>query len=81
MTRRHDFSEEVAREIDRAVKAILDAAFENATRVLAQQRSILDRGSTLLLEKETLNEENLRALTGAESSPESAPEPALERTA
>ncbi len=80
MTRRHDFSEEVAREIDRAVKAILDAAFGNATRVLAQQRSTLDRGSALLLEKETLNEEDLHALTGAEICRESAPQPALERT-
>ncbi len=81
MTRRHDFSEEVAREIDRAVKAILDAAFENATRVLAQQRSTLDRGSALLIEKETLNEENLRELMGAASSRESAAQPALEGTA
>lgn len=81
MTRRHDFSEEVAREIDRAVKAILDAAFENAKRVLAQQRSTLDRGSALLLEKETLNEENLRELMGAASSRESAAQPALEGTA
>ncbi len=81
MVRRHEFSEEVAREIDRAVKAILDAAFENATRVLAQQRSTLDRGSALLLEKETLNEENLRELTGAASSRESAAQPALEGTA
>ena len=75
MNRRHEFSEEVAREIDRAVKAILDAAFENATRVLAEQRSILDRGAALLLEKETLNEENLRELTGAAGSRESAEQP------
>ncbi|MBW7924010.1 MAG: ATP-dependent zinc metalloprotease FtsH [Burkholderiaceae bacterium] len=81
MLRRHDFSEEVAREIDRAVKAILDAAFENATRVLAQQRLTLDRGSALLLEKETLNEENLRELMGAGSSRESAAQPALVGTA
>ena len=75
MNRRHEFSEEVAREIDRAVKAILDAAFENATQVLAEQRSILDRGAALLLEKETLNEENLRELTGAAGSRESAEQP------
>ncbi len=81
MTRRHDFSEEVAREIDRAVKAILDAAFENATRVLAQQRSTLDRGSALLLEKETLNEEHLSELTSAVASPESAERRVQEQTA
>ena len=75
MNRRHEFSEEVAREIDRAVKAILEAAFENATQVLAEQRSILDRGAALLLEKETLNEENLRELTGAAGSRESAEQP------
>jgi len=75
MHRRHEFSEEVAREIDRAVKTILDAAFENASRVLAEQRAILDRGAALLLEKETLNEENLRELTGAAGSRESAEQP------
>ena len=81
MNRRHDFSEEVAREIDRAVKAILDAAFANAMRVLAAHRSILDRGAALLLEKETLDEQNLRELTGAVGSPESAEQPAQRQTA
>lgn len=81
MSRRHDFSEEVAREIDRAVKAILDAAFANAMRVLAAHRSILDRGAALLLEKETLDEQNLRELTGAVGSPESAEQPAQRQTA
>ena len=72
MTRRHDFSEEVAREIDRAVKAILDAAFENATEVLAARQLILDRGAALLLEKETLDEQDLRELTHPAKSPEGA---------
>jgi len=62
MPRGRQFSEEIAREIDRAVKAILDDAFAKASQVLALNRDSLDRGAALLLQKETLNEEDLKAL-------------------
>jgi cell division protease FtsH len=60
--RGRQFSEEVACEIDRAVKAIVDAAFRRAHRVLLHHRGVLDRGAERLLQKETLNEDELKAL-------------------
>lgn len=64
MPRGRQFSEEIAREIDRAVKAILDDAFAKASRLLARNRESLDRGAALLLQKETLNEDDLKTLIG-----------------
>ena len=64
MPRGRQFSEEVAREIDRAVKAILDDAFAKASQVLSHSRDALDRGAALLLQKETLNEEDLKGVIG-----------------
>jgi cell division protease FtsH len=62
MPRGRQFSEEVAREIDRAVKAIIDEAFGKAHRVLSQNRGVLDLGAERLLQRETLNEDELKQL-------------------
>jgi ATP-dependent metalloprotease FtsH len=57
-----EFSEETAREIDCAVRALVKRAFEKATAILKQRRDVLERGAQQLLQKETLGEEDLRAL-------------------
>ncbi len=73
MPRGREFSEEVAREIDRSVRKFVDNAFEMAKRVLSERRDVLDRGAALLLQKETLNEDDLVTITGStEPSSESA---------
>ncbi|MCU0733904.1 MAG: ATP-dependent zinc metalloprotease FtsH [Methylotetracoccus sp.] len=59
---RREFSEETAREIDCAVREIVTRAFEKASGVLERQRDVLERGAKLLLERETLTEEDLTAL-------------------
>ena len=56
---RREFSEETAREIDCAVREIVTRAFDAATSILEQRRDWLERGARLLLEKETLIEEDL----------------------
>jgi len=58
---RREFSEETAREIDCAVREIVTGAFEKATGILDQRRDWLERGAKLLLERETLVEEDLMA--------------------
>ena len=68
-----EYSEETARDIDRAVRTIVEEAFRNATAVLAGRRDVLDRGAKQLLQKETLGEEDLRALTVPEARPDVAP--------
>jgi len=61
-----EFSEATAREIDAAVKELIDRAFAKAVRVLTDKRGILERGAQLLLQKETLEEEDLKALQAAQ---------------
>jgi cell division protease FtsH len=57
-----DYSESTAERIDAAVKAIVDAAFARTVGILTQRRAVLERGAKLLLERETLSEEDLKAL-------------------
>jgi cell division protease FtsH len=59
------YSEETAREIDRAVRTIVESAFHKATGILNRERDQLDRGAQLLLQKETLSEEDLRPFRDA----------------
>ncbi|HWO99311.1 MAG TPA: ATP-dependent metallopeptidase FtsH/Yme1/Tma family protein [Methylococcus sp.] len=64
---RREFSEETAREIDCAVREIVSRAFEKATAILERRRDWLERGAKLLLEKETLVEEDLAAFRASSS--------------
>ncbi|MEW5709654.1 MAG: ATP-dependent zinc metalloprotease FtsH [Pseudomonadota bacterium] len=73
------YSEETAREIDCAVRAIVKKAFDRAVDILTRERQVLEQGARLLLEKETLLEEDLQALQaqlkgGKETQPVRAPE-------
>ena len=52
-------SEETAREIDCAVREMTDKAREKALQILRTYREQLERGAKLLLEKETLHEDEL----------------------
>lgn len=49
-----DFSEQTAREVDLAVRALISEAFDKALALLADRRSDLEAGVRLLLEKETI---------------------------
>ncbi len=50
------YSEETAREIDCAVREIVDGAFAKARGILERNREVLETGARELLEKETLDE-------------------------
>jgi len=56
------YSPETAREIDIAVRALIEKAFERATAILTRHRQELDRVAAKLLEKETLVAEDLPKL-------------------
>jgi cell division protease FtsH len=60
------YSEVTAREIDAAVKAIIEAAFRRTVALLKEKRDILERGARLLLEHETLDEADLARLLAKE---------------
>jgi cell division protease FtsH len=57
-----DYSEETAREIDNEVKRIIDESCQNAKLLLADNKDILERVAKTLLEKETIDGEELRFL-------------------
>ncbi len=56
------YSEETAREIDCAVRDIVDEAFKRAVAGLQDRREILEKAAKELLEKETLTETDLQSL-------------------
>jgi len=57
--RERQFSEETAREIDCAVRDMLQGAFDLAREILEENRTALDRGAADLLERETLTSADL----------------------
>jgi cell division protease FtsH len=60
-----EYSEETAREIDRAVRAISETAFSRAVNILTLNRAVLEDGAQKLLQKETLAEAEIAVLAGA----------------
>jgi cell division protease FtsH len=60
------YSQETAREIDVAVRALLDRAYARATEILTRHRDLLEDTAKRLLAQETLSEDEL---------PELPPEP------
>jgi cell division protease FtsH len=56
------YSEDTAREIDRAVRGLVDSAFDRASEILGRNRALLEHGAAQLLEKETLDGAELAAL-------------------
>jgi cell division protease FtsH len=59
---RSEVSEESAREIDIAVRGIVEEAFRRATAILEGRREDLERGAALLLDKETITAADFPAL-------------------
>jgi cell division protease FtsH len=62
------YSEETAREIDCAVRAMVDLTFKRALDLLTERRTTLEAGAQQLLEKETLTEQDLKELTAVAHS-------------
>jgi ATP-dependent Zn protease len=53
-TQAKSYSEDTGREIDVAIRKLVNGAYERATEVLVKRKSELETGAALLLEKETL---------------------------
>ncbi|MDP2621262.1 MAG: ATP-dependent zinc metalloprotease FtsH [Hyphomicrobiales bacterium] len=67
---RGEYSEATAREIDLAVRRLVDEAFAKATETLKKRRKDLEAGVKLLLEKEVLTADEFPALKPASPPPE-----------
>jgi len=60
--RQREFSEETAREIDCAVRELLQRSYEKAVLILQSRRQILEGSARALLVKETLGPEEIEAI-------------------
>jgi len=63
------FSEETARTIDQEVSRIIDESHEEARRLLTKHREELEALAGALLERETLDEEEILKVTGLPPAP------------
>jgi cell division protease FtsH len=57
-----DFSEETAAIIDEEVRTLVDQAYTRAKQVLVENRAVLDKLAKMLVEKETVDAEELQEL-------------------
>jgi cell division protease FtsH len=62
ISEQRDYSEEVARQIDSEVKRIIDKAYERALAILRENKEKLDTLARTLIERETVEGEELKAL-------------------
>jgi cell division protease FtsH len=78
ITQRRDVSEHTAQLVDQEVKRTLDAAYERAGAVLARERELLEAIATALLERETLDRDEVELLAQGKTLPplkDSSPKP------
>ncbi|NLE75271.1 MAG: cell division protein FtsH, partial [Chloroflexi bacterium] len=60
-----NYSEEVAQEIDREVRRLIEEAYARAKDLLTRNRHLLETLARKLVEHETLDRQQLTALMGA----------------
>jgi len=68
-----DYSEETAREIDCEVRRLIDEQYERARAILSSQQPILRQAASVLLAKETITGEELKAIVTQTAAPNVAP--------
>jgi cell division protease FtsH len=60
-----EYSEATAEMIDKEIEEIVSQQYEKALEILSGKRDVLDKGATLLLEKEKIDGEELKVLMDA----------------
>jgi cell division protease FtsH len=71
-TAARSYSDHTSQEIDEAVKEIVAIAFKRALEILTRYRETLERAASLLLERETLTESDLKSFA-SELAPAARP--------
>ena len=57
-----DYSDEIAIEIDREIRALIDEAHDEALEILVHNRDVLEELADSLIERETVEKEDLKAI-------------------
>jgi len=68
--RDRDYSEEIAKAIDQEIRKTIDDCYQRAQDILEEDRSKLEMIARALLEKETLNSKEIKALVEGRELPE-----------
>ncbi|MCU0581564.1 MAG: ATP-dependent zinc metalloprotease FtsH [Syntrophales bacterium] len=68
MPESREFSEATAEMIDREIKNIIDTEYRKALSIISEKKSVLIKGAKLLLEKEKIDEEDLKTLLAQEAA-------------
>lgn len=66
-TKSRNFSNEIAHEIDKEMRKIIDECHQRATKIMKSNKSLLDLIANTLLEKETLTKEEIDYLVDHKS--------------
>jgi cell division protease FtsH len=69
------YSEATAEVVDAEVERILQECYADGLRLLHEHRDALDRLAQALLERETLDEEEIKRVTGIQPAPRGAEVP------
>jgi cell division protease FtsH len=70
LARDRDYSEEIAKAIDQEIRKTIDDCYQKAQDILEQERSKLEKIAQALLDKETLDAEEIKALVEGRELPE-----------
>jgi cell division protease FtsH len=70
LARDRDYSEEIAKSIDQEIRKTIDNCYQQAQDILEKERDKLERIAQALLEKETLDANEIKALVEGRALPE-----------
>jgi len=70
LARDRDYSEEIAKSIDQEIRKTIDNCYQQAQDILENERDKLERIAQALLEKETLDADEIKALVEGKELPE-----------
>jgi cell division protease FtsH len=73
VVQRREISDRTAQLVDEEVKRILVNAYKDATRILTDRRPVLDRLAAALLERETLDRDEVELVVAGKPLPPPAP--------
>jgi len=62
LTSRSEYSEAIAADVDKQVRQIVNKCYDDAKRIIKENRSLVDRLVDLLIDKETIDGEELREI-------------------
>jgi cell division protease FtsH len=75
VAQRREISERTAQKVDDEVKRLIDEAYARATQILSENRDLLDRIAVALLDRETIDREDLDRLVRNLPLPPRTPSP------